>query len=104
MVSSPRWAQALPPVGEPFPPFSARALGTLQPVRSRELVPEGLKQLIERLLIHEIDLGQHYPDGPLGERPAVIRDLLFHQPGVVQRGAAVSRRHFHQMQQDARAR
>ncbi|HSH69034.1 MAG TPA: TlpA disulfide reductase family protein [Deferrisomatales bacterium] len=34
-------AQALPPVGEPFPPFSARALGTLQPVRSRELVPEG---------------------------------------------------------------
>ncbi len=39
-------AHALPPVGEPYPPFSGRAMGTLQAVRLQELVSEHAVTLI----------------------------------------------------------
>lgn len=39
-------AHALPAVGEPFPPFRARTLATLQEVESRELVPPGTLTLL----------------------------------------------------------
>ncbi len=65
-------AQALPPVGDPFPPFSARALGTLQSARSQELVPEGAVTLIsffttwckpcEKEIPELLDLTQRFGD------------------------------------------
>lgn len=37
---------ALPPLGAPLPPFSARALDTLEEVRSEELIPDGSVTLL----------------------------------------------------------